>query len=46
MYVVTGASHTFLGSDISSVRTGTAIPMLEWIKKLIDKSDGWTNVAP
>jgi hypothetical protein len=46
MYVVTGGAHTFLESDIASVKTGAAIPMLEWIKKLIDKSDGWTNVAP
>jgi hypothetical protein len=46
MYVVTGGSHTFLGTDIASVKTGPAIPMLEWIKRLIEKSDGWTNVAP
>ena len=46
MYVVAGGAHTFLESDIASVKTGAAIPMLEWIKKLIDKSDGWTNVAP
>ena len=46
MYVVAGGSHTFLGTDITSVKTGTSISMLEWIKKLIDKSDGWTNVAP
>jgi hypothetical protein len=46
MYVVTGGSHTFLGFDIASVKTGPAIPMLEWIKRMIDKSDGWTNVAP
>ena len=46
MYVVTGGSHTFLGADIASVKTGAAIPMLEWIKRLIDKSDGWANVAP
>jgi hypothetical protein len=46
MYVVSGGAHTFLGADIASVKTGAAIPMLEWINKLIDKSDGWTNVAP
>ena len=46
MYVVAGAGHTFLSNDISSVKTGMSIPMLEWIKRLIDKSDGWTNVAP
>jgi hypothetical protein len=46
MYVVPGGSHTFLGHDVASVKTGPAIPMLEWIKRLIDKSDGWTNVAP
>jgi pectinacetylesterase len=46
MYVVTGGSHVFLATDITSVKTGPAISMLEWIKKLIDKSDGWTNVAP
>jgi hypothetical protein len=46
MYVVTGGSHTFLETDIASVKTGPSISMLDWIKKLIDKSDGWTNVAP
>ena len=46
MYVVIGSHHTFLGADIASVKTGPGIPMLEWIKRLIDKSDGWTNVAP
>jgi hypothetical protein len=46
MYVVSGGAHTFLASDISSVKTGTAVTMLEWVKRLIDKSDGWTNVAP
>jgi hypothetical protein len=46
MYVVTGGGHTFLGDDIASVKTGPSIPMLEWITKLIDKADGWTNVAP
>jgi len=46
MYVVSGGAHTFLGTDVSSVKTGTSIPMLEWIKRLIDKSDGWANVAP
>jgi hypothetical protein len=46
MYVVPGGSHTFLGSNITSVKTGSGIPMLEWIKRLINQSDGWTNVAP
>jgi hypothetical protein len=46
MYVVTGGSHTFLGSNIATIKTGPAISMLDWIKKLIDKSDGWTYVAP
>jgi Pectinacetylesterase len=46
MYVVAGGHHTFLGTDIASVKTGPAISMLEWIKRLIDKSDGWANVAP
>jgi hypothetical protein len=46
MYVVTGGAHTFLGTDIASIKTGPAISMLEWITKLIEKSDGWTNVAP
>jgi hypothetical protein len=45
-YVVNGGSHTFLSSDIASVKTGTSISMLEWINKLITQSDGWTNVAP
>jgi hypothetical protein len=45
MYVVTGGTHTFLSADIASVKTGS-ISMLDWIKKLINKSDGWTNVVP
>jgi hypothetical protein len=45
MYVVNGGSHTFLNSDIASVKTGS-ISMLEWINKLITQSDGWSNVSP
>jgi hypothetical protein len=45
MYVVTGGTHTFLSADIASIKTGS-ISMLDWIKKLINKSDGWTNVVP
>ena len=44
-YVVAGGGHTFLGSDIVFHKTGS-MTMLEWIKKLIHKSEGWGNVVP
>jgi hypothetical protein len=45
MYEYTGNNHTFLSADIASVKTGS-ISMLDWIKKFINKADGWTNVVP
>jgi hypothetical protein len=46
MYVVAGAQHTFLGTDLSQYRTGTGINMLEWVTKVVDGSGGWENVNP
>jgi hypothetical protein len=45
IYIVAGGGHTFLSADIASVKTGP-ISMLDWLKKFINKSDGWTNIAP
>ncbi|HMI89228.1 MAG TPA: pectin acetylesterase-family hydrolase [Polyangiaceae bacterium] len=46
MYVVAGASHTFLASDLSTIKTGTNITMLEWVNKLVNNDTGWTNINP
>jgi hypothetical protein len=46
MYVVAGASHTFLASDLSTIQTGTNITMLEWVNKLVNNDTGWTNINP
>lgn len=46
MYVVSGGSHTVLGSDLSAFKTGTNITMLEWVTKLVNNDTGWTNINP
>jgi len=46
MYVVSGTSHTVLGSDLSAFKTGTNITMLEWVTKLVNNDTGWTNINP
>jgi hypothetical protein len=46
MYVVAGGSHMFLGTNLSSYKTGSDITMLEWVEKFVAKADGWTSVAP
>ena len=46
MYVVSGANHTFLASDLSAFKTGTNITMLEWVTKLVNNDTGWTNINP
>jgi hypothetical protein len=45
-YVVSGGTHTFLGSDFSNIKTGSSISMLEWVNKLVNDDTGWTNVYP
>jgi Pectinacetylesterase len=47
MYVVSGGSHTFLGNNqLAQVKTGTGLTMVQWITKIVDKTDGWGNVNP
>lgn len=46
MYVVAGGGHTFLGGDLSAVRTGTGPTIGEWITQLVQSADGWGNVVP
>jgi Pectinacetylesterase len=45
LYVVSGSGHTFLGSDLSTFRTGD-LTMLDWVKNLVDNAPGWTSVMP